>query len=609
MPKRQPPPSAAPPVFSGEQRINKVLASAGLGSRRQVDELIEQGRVEIDGKTVQQVGVKVDPDSAAITVDGEPLKRHRPVYFALHKPEGVLCTNRDPQGRPRVVDMVPNSARLFPVGRLDAASTGLILLTNDGELAQRLAHPKHGVSKRYAVVVVGQVELDALKRLERGIYLAEGRAKVDNAKLRRVRKGCTELEITLSEGKNREIRRVLARLGHKVVSLKRIAIGPLKLGEMPEGAYRPLGSNEVTALYAAVEILRRARNQERKARKKKLAASTDEAAPTTSKRPAQGRDQDDFESLPSLAKNPYRTEEDFEDPKDPFGDESILVRDYPNPGEEDDWPISTSKRTGAVIADEDDEDIDDDGEMDDESLDASPFGIFDDEAFESDEDLEGDGDEDDYEDDENEGIPPNESDDPGIRRLNRRLGKKPRAASGPNRKSNKVPLRASTQRSGARGGRPASAGSRNSPSGEGPHTKKRSPPSRNRSAEGRSAEGRSAEGRPAEGRPAGGRPVNRGAASSRSATPRPQRSGERGDASAPRDDGPSTRSRSASPRPARQGARPTGAPKKGKRSPTSKGRRGPGGSPGAAQRGPGKRGPGKSGPGKRGPGRTPKGRR
>ncbi|MFN5104754.1 MAG: pseudouridine synthase, partial [Planctomycetota bacterium] len=155
------------------QRINKVLAAAGLGSRRQVDELIEQGRVEIDGQVVTQVGVKVDLANATIVVDGEELKQHRPVYCALHKPEGVLCTNRDPQGRPRVIDFVPNQHRLFPVGRLDASSTGLILLTNDGELAQQLAHPKHEIPKRYAVVVVGQVELDALKRLERGIYLAE----------------------------------------------------------------------------------------------------------------------------------------------------------------------------------------------------------------------------------------------------------------------------------------------------------------------------------------------------------------------------------------------------------------------------------------------------
>ncbi|MFN7626348.1 MAG: pseudouridine synthase, partial [Pirellula sp.] len=178
MPKKIRPQPAASAVIQGEQRINKVLAAAGLGSRRLVDELIEQGRVEIDGKVIQQVGVKIDPDAVTISVDGEPLKRHRPIYFALHKPEGVLCTNRDPHGRARVVDMVPNQARLFPVGRLDAASTGLILLTNDGELSQRLTHPKHGVPKRYAVVVAGQVELDSLKRLTRGIYLAEGRAKV-----------------------------------------------------------------------------------------------------------------------------------------------------------------------------------------------------------------------------------------------------------------------------------------------------------------------------------------------------------------------------------------------------------------------------------------------
>jgi 23S rRNA pseudouridine2605 synthase len=194
------------------QRINKVLAAAGLGSRRQVDELIEQGRVEIDGQVVTQVGVKVDLANATIVVDGEELKQHRPVYFALHKPEGVLCTNRDPQGRPRVIDFVPNQHRLFPVGRLDASSTGLILLTNDGELAQQLAHPKHEIPKRYAVVVVGQVELDALKRLERGIYLAEGKAQVDQAKLKKVRKSSTEIEITLA--RTVMARRIAATFGY-----------------------------------------------------------------------------------------------------------------------------------------------------------------------------------------------------------------------------------------------------------------------------------------------------------------------------------------------------------------------------------------------------------
>jgi 23S rRNA pseudouridine2605 synthase len=332
MKKRNSPRPASPSLLQGEQRINKVLAAAGLGSRRQVDELIEQGRVEVDGKTVQQVGVKVNPELAVIAVDGEPLKKHRPVYFALHKPEGVLCTNRDPQGRTRVVDMVPNQVRLFPVGRLDASSTGLILLTNDGELAQRLTHPRHGVPKRYAVTVAGQVESDSLRRLQRGIHLAEGRAKVDQAKLKKLRKGCTELEITLSEGKNREIRRVLARLGHKVVSLQRIGIGPLKLADLPEGAYRPLAPSEIGALYEAVEAIKRARKQERKERRK--------GAATEEKRV----------DKPSLSTRPRPNEED--EAMFLTEEEEILVRETHD--EEDvDWEQPRSQRKGAIIGDED----------------------------------------------------------------------------------------------------------------------------------------------------------------------------------------------------------------------------------------------------------------
>ena len=352
------PPENEPPV-ADLQRINKVLAAAGLGSRRHVDELIEQGRVEIDGKVVTQVGIKVDMSTASISVDGELLKQYRPVYFAVHKPEGVLCTNRDPQGRLRVIDFVPNQFRLFPVGRLDAFSTGLIILTNDGELAQQLTHPKHEIPKRYSVIVAGQVELEALKRLERGIYLAEGKAQVDHAKLKKVRKSSTEIEITLSEGKNREIRRVLARLGHKVVSLKRIAIGPLKLSDLPEGAYRPLSNHEVQGLYQAVEEIRRERKAARKARKKLASASheSDSAeqdsprsrspmanAPQANKPQANLPDRKSTkapkersrETLPSLAQNPFATEEDFDD-DDRIDDQSqpdlgqteplILVRD------------------------------------------------------------------------------------------------------------------------------------------------------------------------------------------------------------------------------------------------------------------------------------------
>ncbi len=343
-------------LLQGEQRINKVLAAAGIGSRRQVDELIEQGRVEIDGKTVTQVGVKVDPNKSTVAVDGESIKRHRPVYYALHKPEGVLCTNRDPEGRPRVTDMVPNQVRLFPVGRLDASSTGLILLTNDGELAQRLAHPKHGVTKRYAVVVVGQVENDALRRLQRGIYLAEGRAKVDSAKIKRLRKGCTEIEITLSEGKNREIRRVLARLGHKVVSLQRIAIGPLKLADLPDGAYRALSSDEVRALYAAVEEIRRERKAERKARKHSKPESV-QASKANNENDEDSEwevEPDLVDSLPPISKNPFRTEEDDDDDdeEESFGEDSVLIRESDEDYERGSEFPEVGQRPGAVIGEE-----------------------------------------------------------------------------------------------------------------------------------------------------------------------------------------------------------------------------------------------------------------
>jgi pseudouridine synthase len=157
--------------------------------------------------------------------------------------------------------MVPGHERLFPVGRLDASSVGLLLLTNDGELAQQLTHPKYGVPKTYYVVVAGQIEPDEMKRLRRGIYLSDGVARVDFVKIKKVRKGSTELEITLSEGKNREIRRVLARLGHKVVTLRRLSIGPLKLGAMPVGAYRPLTKDEVVSLYRAADDAKKARRQ------------------------------------------------------------------------------------------------------------------------------------------------------------------------------------------------------------------------------------------------------------------------------------------------------------------------------------------------------------
>lgn len=238
------------PVDPSLQRINKVLAAAGHGSRRDVEELVVQGRVQVDNEIITDLAFRCDPRKSKIKVDGVALKRYRPVYFALNKPPGILSTNRDPSGRMRVIDLVPNSERVFSVGRLDKSSEGLILLTNDGELAQKLAHPKYKIQKTYFVVVAGLMENEELAKLRKGVHLSEGFARIDGATIRKHRKGCTELEIVLSEGKNREIRRILARAGHKVVVLRRIAIGTLRLGQMPVGASRELTHAEVKALYA-----------------------------------------------------------------------------------------------------------------------------------------------------------------------------------------------------------------------------------------------------------------------------------------------------------------------------------------------------------------------
>lgn len=235
------------------QRLQRLLASAGFGSRRQCEELIEAGRVEVDGQVVTKLGTTVDPNANKVRVDGMELKPQKLVYYAVNKPIGYVTTNVDPQGRDRVVDLVPPSERVFPVGRLDRNSEGLILLTNDGDLAQKLTHPKFGVRKIYRVTVAGKVDGETMKQMRRGIFIAEGRATVEGARILKTRARSTELEIVLREGKNREIRRILARLGHKVQHLRRIAVGPLRLGDLPTGAYHPLTRQEIKKLKSAVE--------------------------------------------------------------------------------------------------------------------------------------------------------------------------------------------------------------------------------------------------------------------------------------------------------------------------------------------------------------------
>ena len=236
------------PKDPNRQRLQKVLAAAGCGSRRECETYITEGRVEVDGEVVSELGATVDPTKQQIRFDGDVVSRFKPIYYLVNKPTGILSTNKDPSGRMRVIDLVPEGTKLFTVGRLDKGSEGLMLVTNDGDLANRLAHPRYGVEKVYHVVVAGSPKSDALKTLRRGIHLAEGAVRVSRLSVKKKLKNSTQLEMVLTEGRNREIRRMAAHIGHKVVSLKRIGIGPLRLGTMPAGAYRPLTGPELKRL-------------------------------------------------------------------------------------------------------------------------------------------------------------------------------------------------------------------------------------------------------------------------------------------------------------------------------------------------------------------------
>jgi 23S rRNA pseudouridine2605 synthase len=269
------PPKRQSAEVDGPERLQKLLAAAGLGSRRQCEDLILSGRVEIDRRVVTELGTKADPQLVEIRVDGTPLPRPRLVYFLVNKPNGVVSTNSDPSGRPRVIDLVDYTGRLFTVGRLDMSSEGLILVTNDGELANRLTHPRYGVEKTYQVEVAGKLERQELDKLHKGVHLAEGFARVVSAKIKHQYKQSTLLEIVLNEGRNREIRRLLARVGHKAMRLKRTALGPLRLADLPLGHVRPLLREEIKSLRQAArgEHARPTRAPRPQAAKKPLASA------------------------------------------------------------------------------------------------------------------------------------------------------------------------------------------------------------------------------------------------------------------------------------------------------------------------------------------------
>jgi 23S rRNA pseudouridine2605 synthase len=236
------------------ERLNKYLAHAGVGSRRHCDDMILHGRVRVDGEVVRELGTRVDPAQQEVHVDGQPLKPERLVYWLVNKPRGFLCTNHDPAGRPRAIDLVPHvSERVFTVGRLDEDSEGLLLLTNDGDLAFRLMHPRFGVYKTYLVQVAGKPSRDDYQKLLRGIWLSDGHVKAKRVKRLKAQGESTWLEIVLAEGKNREVRRMLAQLGHKVMRLKRTAIGPITLDRLPKGKSRKLKPDEVERLRRATQ--------------------------------------------------------------------------------------------------------------------------------------------------------------------------------------------------------------------------------------------------------------------------------------------------------------------------------------------------------------------
>ena len=237
-------------------RLQKVLAAAGVGSRRACEELIDEGRVEVDGQIVLEQGLRVDPRSAVIKVDGMRIPTapgH--VVLAMNKPRGVHSTMTDERGRPCVGDYLRGrKERLFHVGRLDADTEGLLLFTNDGELAQRLAHPSHGVAKVYLAQVKGTIPRGLGKQLRDGVELDDGPVRVDRFRVVTSAPGRSLVEVVLHEGRKHVVRRMLAAVGHPVEGLVRVKVGPIGLGDLRSGKVRTLTMTEVGELYAAVGL-------------------------------------------------------------------------------------------------------------------------------------------------------------------------------------------------------------------------------------------------------------------------------------------------------------------------------------------------------------------
>jgi 23S rRNA pseudouridine2605 synthase len=230
-------------------RLNKFLAHAGVASRRKCDELIAAGRVKVNDVVIRDLATRVDPEHHKVFVDDVRVQAERPAYWVVNKPVGYLCTNHDPAGRPLATDLLPRvHQRVYTVGRLDEASEGLLLMTNDGDLAFALMHPRFQVEKTYLALVAGNPSPQDLDQLLKGVWLAEGKVRARRVRRLKSQGSSTWLKIGLCEGKNREIRRMLAHQGHKVQRLKRTAIGPVELDRLPKGKCRRLSLEELKAL-------------------------------------------------------------------------------------------------------------------------------------------------------------------------------------------------------------------------------------------------------------------------------------------------------------------------------------------------------------------------
>ena len=234
-----------------QQRLQKILAKAGIASRRKAEELIKEGKVRVDGKVVTEMGTKVDPDAQDIECDGiHVAAREKKIYILLHKPAGFLSTVDDPQGRPIVTDLLPQvKERVYPVGRLDLDTEGALLLSNDGELAQKIMHPSHEVNKTYVAKVKGKPGTKKLAALSRGITLEGRKTWPADIEVLQTEPQATTIKIIIHEGRKRQVRKMFDAVGHPVLQLKRTAYGQLELGDLRPGKYRFLSPEDIKMIF------------------------------------------------------------------------------------------------------------------------------------------------------------------------------------------------------------------------------------------------------------------------------------------------------------------------------------------------------------------------